>query len=355
MFRKRSAKELLPGREYPTPDEDNIVAAMVKELQDQLQRIYGENKMMRQIHPKMNGCVKALFTVEPSLPEKLKAGIFKEGISYPAWIRFSNGNTIPKPDQKKDVRGMAIKLMNVPGEKLMSIGGSEGTQDFLIWSSETFFSKNLQSFRKTLSAATSPKKIKLITYFLNPLNARITVNTLKSFIKCKHPFAIPYFSTTPYQFGNQDTAVKYIIKPSSQNKLEYTDTKNKSFLRANMVETLAKHDIIFDFYIQFQEDAVKMPVEDPTVLWRSPYIKAATIRIPKQIFDTPEQNEFGENLSFNTWHALPEHRPLGAFNRARRRVYQALYQFRADHNMVQLKDPVAGDDFLNAENLKGRI
>ena len=53
-----------------------------------------------------------------------------------------------------------------------------------------------------------------------------------------------------------------------------------------------------------------MPVENPTIAWdeaASPFRKVATIRIPAQTFDTPEQMTFCENLSYTPWHALPEH------------------------------------------------
>ena len=51
-------------------------------------------------------------------------------------------------------------------------------------------------------------------------------------------------------------------------------------------------------------------------------------RSPQEVvFNTPEQMEFGDNLSFNIWHSLPEHRPLGSFNRARKRAYEALSKF----------------------------
>ena len=85
-------------------------------------RMYAKNneKQLRQIHPKMNGCVKAEFIIEKNLPEELKVGLFKEETSFPAWIRFSNGDTKPLPDWKKDIRGFAIKIMNVPGKKLLN-------------------------------------------------------------------------------------------------------------------------------------------------------------------------------------------------------------------------------------------
>ena len=114
-------KTLLPGHEYPEKDEDKFAGKIVKLLQNQMLRIYAKNeaKQLRQIHPKMNGCVKAEFIIENDLPEELKVGIFKEARSFPAWIRFSNGDTKPLPDWKKDIRGFAIKIMNVPGKKIV--------------------------------------------------------------------------------------------------------------------------------------------------------------------------------------------------------------------------------------------
>jgi hypothetical protein len=67
----------------------------------------------------------------------------------------------------------------------------------------------------------------------------------------------------------------------------------------------------------------------------------ATITIPRQQFATTERDEFGENLSFTPWHALPQHRPLGAVNRIRRVVYQTISKLRHDMNGVQQREPSA--------------
>jgi hypothetical protein len=85
-----------------------------------------------------------------------------------------------------------------------------------------------------------------------------------------------------------------------------------------------------------------MPIEDPGVEWpqaMSPFRKLATIRIPAQQFDSPGQHAFGENLSFTPWHALPEHRPLGGINRARKVVYQAISRFRHQANGQVRSEP----------------
>ena len=118
-----------------------------------------------------------------------------------------------------------------------------------------------------------------------------------------------------------------------------------------MQETLSKNEIFFDFCVQFQTDAEKMPIEDPTKEWDSPFQKIATIRIPAQIFDTAEQREFGEDLSFNVWHSLPEHAPIGNFNRSRKIIYQKMSDFRHQQNKIPPIEPTANEDFFNDTNL----
>jgi hypothetical protein len=76
-----------------------------------------------------------------------------------------------------------------------------------------------------------------------------------------------------------------------------------------------------------------MPVEDVSVEWdedKSKPVTVATIRIPQQTVDP--DGEFArqcEHMSFNPWHALAEHRPMGGMNRLRKVVYAASINRRA--------------------------
>lgn len=348
-------KMLLPGQEYPEKNEEKIADKIVQLLQNQMLRLYKKDneKQLRQIHPKMNGCVKAEFIIEKNLPDELKVGLFKEATSFPSWIRFSNGDTKPLPDWKKDIRGFAIKIMNVPGKKIVESKRDGGNHDFILMNTKNFVSKKVKDFSKILKVVTTPSNAfnffpKLFTLLGSlPILARAS----KAKVKCDHPFSVSYFSTVPYRFGDETRAVKYAVVPSEKNKLVYTDKKSEDFLRSNMAATLLKNEITYDFFIQFQTDPEKMPIEDPTVVWDSPLIKVATIRIPTQIFDTPEQNDFGDNLSFNSWHALPEHRPLGNFNRVRKKIYEEMYAFRHKHNKIKDVEPEADYDFFKNTNI----
>lgn len=334
------------GKEYILAEEDSIIKEMVNEMQDQMKRLYSDKLMPRQVHTKMHGCVKGRFTIEPNLPQDLKVGVFSNPKSYHCYVRFSNSQTIPQPDKKKDIRGVAIKLLGVSGEKALNNKRDSEVQDFLLMSSETFFSKNIEEFRHTLKSSTAKNKGELLTYFLNPKHWKLFGRLMKSFVKCDNPLNIPYWSTQPYRFGSEYRAVKYFLKPSAKNKIINENLKEDDYLRINLGQTLNNHSASFDFYVQFQTDAVKMPIEDPTVPWDSEFIKLATLEIPAQEFDSEEQLRYGQNLSFNSWHALTVHRPLGSFNRARKRAYEAMSEFRHHANGHENKQPQDSPDFL---------
>ena len=56
-----------------------------------------------------------------------------------------------------------------------------------------------------------------------------------------------------------------------------------------------------------QTDPHLMPIENAGVLWPeklSPRVSVATLRIPRQTFDSPAQMEFAKKLSYNPWHTI---------------------------------------------------
>jgi len=69
----------------------------------------------RDVHIKSHGCVNATFTV-PELPETYQWGVLSTPATFDAIVRFSNGDYVIHPDKTRDARGMAVKLLNVPGE-----------------------------------------------------------------------------------------------------------------------------------------------------------------------------------------------------------------------------------------------
>jgi hypothetical protein len=178
-------------------------------------------------------------------------------------------------------------------------------------------------------------------YFLTHL--RVARNLACSLRRHSNPLAIRYFSVVPSLLG--DKAVKYSLTPSGVSQGAVPKNPSNNYLREAMVDQLASRGAVFDFRVQFQVDPYRMPIEDPGITWDealSPFRKVARLTIPSQVFDTPERREFGDNLSFNPWRCVPEHRPLGGISRARRQVYQALSTFRHDSNQAVRDEPTVG-------------
>lgn len=333
MIDKTLAKEIIPA------DEIECTRDLAARLQAKIIKDNSTGIMRRDAHPKMHGVVKAEFIIEPDLPPQLQIGVFSEPRTYPAWIRFSNQDGTIQSDNVRDIRGMAIKLMGVSGEKLLAVEHDAQTQDFIVISTNVFVTKNVSEFDALIKAMTG-SILQKICFFST--HWRVIWNLIKSLKKFANPLQMRYWSTTPYLFGT--TAVKYSAIPHVTDSSAIPSDADPDYLRLAMVQQLSNGDAWFDFTVQLQTDASSMPIEDPGHEWKeslSPFRKVATIHIPQQQFDSDAQRSFGENLSFTPWHSLPSHRPLGGINRARRIVYDAIATFRHERNNVLQREPTS--------------
>jgi hypothetical protein len=138
-------------------------------------------------------------------------------------------------------------------------------------------------------------------------------------------------------------AVKYAARPRPSDVAEPDDMTSPDRLRKAMVDHLARAEARFDFMVQVRTSTDTMPIEDSSIVWsesESPFRRVASIVIPPQTFDTPQQMTFGENLSNTPWHSLPEHRPIGGINRVRKVVYQVISETRHNLNRAPNREPV---------------
>jgi hypothetical protein len=165
-----------------------------------------------------------------------------------------------------------------------------------------------------------------------------------------NPLGQRYYSCVPYLLG-EGRAMQYAFYPKTEvytkiPALPFRPPDN--YLRDNMVRTLAEKDVSFDILVQVQTDPHRMPIENAAVLWPeklSPRVRVATLHIPQQRFDSPQQFEFASYLSFNPWHCLPAHRPLGNQSRARRRMYEELSKLRQRMNNTPHLEPTGSETF----------
>jgi hypothetical protein len=322
-------------------DEERLIKDMEILLQEKMSKDYPTGLTKRDAHPKTLACLQAEFIVEPNIPAELKKGIFEFSQTYPAWIRISSASGTIQSDKAKDLRGFAIKIMGVKGERFQTQNSEKETQDFVLLSYPSMPLGTVKLFHDAVYYSIKYSPLVFIARLFVSGNFSILNELRKAMQNQTSPLDIRYWSTTPYLYGT-DRIVKYSLVPTSRIKSLLPPKLTDHYLTENMEKHLAAHEASFDFMIQFQKDPNRMPVEDAGVEWsekESPFIKVATLRIPPQAFRTRERDELAEDLSFSPAHSLIEHRPIGGINRARIEIYRYLSEFRHKQNNKQLIEP----------------
>jgi hypothetical protein len=346
--RRRQAEGLGIAEERAQADEEAHLDAIIATFKAQMHRLWNPGHYERGGNTKTHGIVRAELSVRDDLPENMRRGIFATPRTYRAWVRFSG----PGPYVTRDIddvgfMSMTIKLMGVPGPKL--IDDERFTQDLLGISTPTFVTPDTRANARLQYWSYRNASI---FYFLNLTQPHI-LDLVMQLLWTKtqsSPLEGEYFSCVPYLLG-EGQAMQYSFRPRLETTTRIPRLPRRppdDYLREAMAATLAREDVEFDILLQLQTDPFLMPVENNAVLWPttlSPRVPAAVLRIPRQTFDSPAQLEFARVLSYNPWHCVPEHRPLGNQNRARRRMYEELSRLRQRQNGVEHYEPTGDEVF----------
>ena len=336
------------AEERKLPNEEASLDSIVESFASYMRQNYRAGEYQRGGNTKTHGIVRAEFIIRDDVPEHMRKGVFASPKTFKAWVRFSG----PGPDIPDDINDVgfascAIKLMGVAGKKLME--DEKRTQDFISVSTPTFVTPDIHANAKLQAHVLrgTPVFYFLTTgfsHFLDFLMQGLWNETQTS------PLEARYWSCVPYLLG-EGQAMMYSVKPKSDKRswipgIPFRTSKN--YLREQMADALSRGDSEFDFMVQVQTDPHRMPIEDAGVRWPeklSPFVPVATLRILKQEFDSDAQFKFGDNLSYQPWHSIAEHRPLGNQNRARRRMYWELRRLRQTMNGTPHIEPKGDEVF----------
>ncbi len=337
------------NREHEPKGEPKMIAQTVAMTEAILKG--GKGKIFRGQHAKATGAARARLIVNPDRRPETRKGIFEHDGEYDGFVRFSNGVGRIQPDWAKDARGMAIKVKGVSGPRPFEEEGEDrDTQDFIMINHPVFAFKDVKEYRNfhrlrlTMMRLLGQKGLKLapLLFFVFGHPIRFVKVASKLAKPSKSPLAETYWSMSSYMLG--DRAIKFQCVPAASNSEGLPDAfpgkgDSDDILSERFLAHVAKHGAKFDLRVQFQSDPVKTPVEDPTVEWKeseSPFSTVATLVIEPGAAITDGSVE---KLSFNPWHTLTAHRPLGGLNRVRKTVYLKSTQLRLDAKNQALPDP----------------
>jgi hypothetical protein len=334
------------------PGEVDAARAIAQTIERQINAKYptgSGQRALRDAHPKQHGCLRARFEVEPDIPAEYAQGVFKRGNAFDAVIRFSNASPVTtQSDIEKDGRGMAFKLFDVPGKKLLEVESEALSQDFIFISHPVFFMKDPVAYIDFIKnfENSGPLAFLKTVVALGPKGLMIA-KAIKS-KQISSPIQTEYFSNVPYQLGvgADKKAVKYTARPCAINGTDPIPSSpaDANYLRTRLIEHFKAADACMDILVQSRQEGES--VENPMDEWQGPFTKVATLRMKKEeqaIAPTPDLadplNKACDALSFNPWHALAEHKPLGSMNRVRKIVYEHISRLRHQINGETREEP----------------
>lgn len=341
------------------PDEQETVQGLIETFDvilDRTSKDYGH--AVRSVHAKSHGILIGEMVVDDGLAPELAQGLFATTGKHQVYIRLSTNAGDILPDDISLPRGLAMKVLDVAGERLP---GAEGeTQDFVMVNGPIFqattadkFLSNLKLLAKTTDRLEGTKQT--LSAVLRGVNAALgavgiespAVNSLGGAPNVD-PLGETYYSTTPFRYG--DYIAKFSIVPMSPSLTERTgqiiDASNRpNAIRETVQQEMQTIDGIWEFRVQLCRDLDKQPVEDPTVKWDeqdAPFQRVATIHVRPQDSWSPELVQaVDEKMRFSVWTGITAHQPLGNINRARRAPYRHSAEFRARFNGCPFHEPSA--------------
>ena len=311
---------------------------------------------VRSVHAKAHGILQGTLTVASGLPPELAQGMFATPGEHAVFMRLSTNAGDILPDAISLPRGLALKVLDVDGERLP---GAEGrTQNFVLVNGPVFQAKTADKFLgslKTLAGTTDKlegTKTVMSTVLRGVNSALETVGIASPAIQSLggapnvDPLGETYYSVTPFRYG--DYIAKFAVVPvsadlTSLSKKQVDATDRPDAIRQDVKGEMLLIDGVWEVRVQLCRDLERQPVEDPTVQWKeedSPFQTVATIHVGRQdSWDAGQVQKVDEGMRFSPWVGLAAHRPLGNINRARKETYEHSADYRAQFNTCPIHEP----------------
>ncbi len=345
--------------EQISPEEDQTIKAILDSIgRTNLASFDKHHRGIRQQHAKAQGVLKGELTVYGDLPEHLRQGMFAAPRSYPVIVRLSTALGDIRGDRIRVPRGMAIKVLGVEGLKALPEEDTSASQDFLLVNHKTYFSNAAAYLWLQRSFELQPRLPDIALR-----GAGLFARGVKGFcdgIGVATPMQLQgladagnnilgetFHSEAAIRFGAHIARIRAV--PLSEPLRQLTGMpahSDDNVLLDSVVAFFRNNAAEYELHAQLCTDLRRMPVEDASIEWPedvSPPRRIGRISLPRQEADSPQRRAYSDDvLSFNPWHCLAAHRPLGSIMRLRKEAYRLSSTFRHDMNnktpMIEPKD-----------------
>jgi catalase len=265
---------------------------------------------------------------------RLAVGLYARPATYPAIVRFANSAQHIRSDWVPDVRSLSFSV-----DLTSMVGAGFARQDFALQSAPTLPFDDLHAFAVFARVMSAPNDViaaSVLPFRDQYVFARTKLQILRQQRQPVHPYQLlRYWSNVAFRHGEANV-VKYSLLPSAANRAHPLQLDNPDALRDELARHLAEDPVpaAFDLAVQFLDPGAMTYqgrrrdadfwIEHPSVEWserQAPFHVVGRLRL---LPGPPIERLAAECMYIDvTEHSLPEHRPLGAINRARWQVQVA--------------------------------
>ena len=356
--------------EFEEEGEQETCAQLLQTLRGISSTTYADSgHATRSVHAKSHGLLHGRLQVLDNLAPELAQGLFATPAGYDVVMRISTSPGDILDDNVSVPRGMAVKLLGVPGTQLSSLDADAAvapasTQDFVLVNGPAFLAPGAKKFLGSLKllASTTDKaprlKQALSTVLQGAEKALEAVGGESGTLKSlgghpeTHVLGETYYSQAPILYGAYMAKVALVpVSPELAGLAGApVDLDGKpNGLRDAVVAFFASHAATWEVRIQLCRDIDSMPLEDASVAWPeedSPYLPVARITAPPQAgWSEALSRAVDDGMAFSPWHGVLAHRPLGSIMRVRKAAYAMSARFRFERTGNVVREPDSLDDF----------
>ncbi len=227
------------AEEQALPGEEESLDSVIETFATYMRQNYRPGEYQRGGNTKTHGVVRAEFIVRDDVPGHMRHGVFAKPHTYRSWVRFSG----PGPDMPKDIEDVgfvscAIKLMDVPGPKILD--DEKATQDFISVCTPTFVTPDINANAMLQAHVLRGTPVFYFfttgfSHFLDFLMQGLWNETQTS------PLEARYWSCVPYLLG-PGQAMMYSVRPKAKTRSRIANlpfgNPSDNYLREAMIKTL---------------------------------------------------------------------------------------------------------------------
>lgn len=352
-----------PAFESTLDHEDTVIRDLSDTMLGISQTVFEDTGHARRaVHAKCHGILRGEMEVLDGLPEPLAQGLYAHAQRYPVVIRLSTTPGDMLDDNISTPRGMALKVVGVPGARLP---GSEDadTQDYVLGNSPAFNVSDAKAFLANIKLMALPTdKADTLKRVFSEVSRTaeavletvgIQSATLTTFAgQAKtHILGDTFYSQAALLHGAY--VAKLCVSPASPGLIALNEKKvdlkgRPDGIREAVRDFFAMQGGEWEVRVQLCVDLEAMPIENASVKWpedKSPYVTVARITVdPQDTWSDSRIRAVDEGMAFSPWNGLAAHRPLGSIMRARRQAYERSAEFRATRNGVAVGQPRSADE-----------